>query len=273
VEITLLDKLKMRLMIYCQLHRMPSIKDALRTFINPIDSTRDIEFSYLIKFLQKNNIKPENVLDISSPFVMAYVLSAKGKVIKTDINPDEREMIKESHNLRFKLEDGTKLSFADNTFDLVYSISVIEHIYQKYAEAVIEMIRVLKPGGYLYLTFPVAAQHVEEWQDQKAYPTQYQNDGKAFFQYRFDNNDVGRILAELKDIDVMDRSIYCERSDGEYDRVMKKLHKTPKIGKLTSVRKGLINFWSSFSLLESCPNSIEQTKSFGNLSLMLKKRK
>jgi len=272
MEITFWDKLKMRLMIYCQLHRMPSLKHALRIFINPIDSTRDIEFSYLIKYLQQNNLKPENILDISSPFIMAYVLSADGKVVKTDINPAEREMIKESLNLSFKLEDSTKLSFADNTFDLVYSISVIEHIYQKYTEAVTEMIRVLKPGGYLYLTFPVAAQHREEWLDKKAYPAQYENAGKAFYQYRFDNDDVDRILAELEDIDVIDRSIYWERADGEYDRVMNKLHKTPMIEKLTTMRNGLINLWSTFSLMESRPKSIAQTKSFGNISLMLKKK-
>ena len=270
--ITWLDKLKMRLMIYRQLHRMPNLKDALRIFINPIDSTRDIEFCYLVKFLQQNNLTPENVLDISSPFIMAYVLSAKSKVIKTDINPAEREMVEESPNLIFKLEDGTKLSFADNSFDLVYSISVIEHIYEKYTEAVIEMIRVLKPGGYLYLTFPVAAQHMEEWLDQKAYPTQHENADKSFFQYRFDNKDLELILAELKDVDVIDKSIYCERAYGEYDRVMKKLRKIPSIDRFTSIRKGLINLWASFSLLESSPNSIEQSKSFGNISLILKKK-
>lgn len=272
MEIAFWDKLKMRLLIYCQLHRMPSLKQALRIFINPIDSTRDIEFSYLIKFLQQNNLKPENILDISSPFIMAYVLSAKGNVIKTDINPAEKEMIKENLSLSFKLEDGTKLSFADNTFDLVYSISVIEHIYQKYTEAVTEMIRVLKPGGYLYLTFPVAAQHMEEWLDQKAYPAQYENAGKAFYQYRFDNDDVDRILAGLKDVEVIDRSVYWEKTDGEYDRVMKKLHKTPMIVKLTTLRNGFINLRSTFSLMESSPKNTTQPKSFGNMSLLLKKR-
>lgn len=272
MKITLLDKLKMRLMIYSQLHRLPSLKEALRIFINPIVSTRDVEFSYLIKFLQHNKLQPENILDLSSPFILAYVLSVKGKVVKTDINPAEREMIKENPNLRFKVEDGTKLSFTDNTFDLVYSISVIEHIYQKYSEAVVEMIRVLKPGGYLYLTFPVAAKHTEEWLEQKTYPTQFENAGKAFFQYRFDQNDVDRILVESQDVDVVDRSIYWERTDGVYDRTMMRLHKKPYCSKFITIRNGYINLCSSIFLMEDKPSDFEKAKSFGNLSIILRKK-
>lgn len=272
MNITFWDKLKMRLIIYGQLHRMPSVKDAIRILINPIDSTRDIEFCYLIKYLGQNNLIPENILDISSPFVMAYVLSKQSKVIKTDINPVEMEMIKESQNLKFKLEDGTKLSFADNSFDLVYSISVIEHIYQKYTDAVNEMIRVLKPGGYLYLTFPVAPKHQEEWLDYKVYAEQYEKANKTFFQYRFDSIDMEHLLALMENVELIVSSIYWERTNGGYDRVMKKLQKKPIFEKLNSVRNGFINFWSSCTLMEKQPTNSVQSKSYGNAILLLRKR-
>lgn len=272
MKINFWDKLKTRLLIYCQLRRFPSVKSAFRIFINPIDSTREIEFSYLIKYLQQNNIKPECVLDISSPFVMAYVLSANSTVIKTDINPIEKEMIKKGPKLRFILEDATKLSFPDNSFDLVYSISVIEHIYEKYTNAINEMLRVLKPGGYMYLTFPVAKNHTEEWLDQRTYPTQYKNSDKAFFQYRFDENDVVGMLDGLNEIEIADMSIYWERADGEYDKTMKRLRVKPFNSKFTSLRNGLINIYSSIFLLETSPTDFSNAKEFGNISIMLRKK-
>ena len=48
---------------------------------------------------------------------------------------------------------GEKLVFADNTFDLVYSSNVLEHV-QDPAKVLSEGIRVLKPGGYLFFTYP-----------------------------------------------------------------------------------------------------------------------
>jgi SAM-dependent methyltransferase len=248
------------------------MKQMLRTIINPFDITRDVEFGYLLKALNSNNIRLGTILDISSPFIMAYILSGNSRVTKTDINPAEREMIKEDANLTFQLEDGTRLSFRDNSFDLVYSISVIEHIYEKYAEAVKEMIRVLKPGGYLYLTFPVSDRHVEEWLDHRIYPEQFQKNGKSFFQYRFDQDDVTRLLGSLSNVDLVDMSLYWEKETGGYDRCIGRMQKKPFMEKLRSVRNGLISLWSSLTLLERSHQGFEHARSFGNVSLLLKKR-
>jgi len=48
---------------------------------------------------------------------------------------------------------GEALSFPDQTFDLVYSSNVLEHV-QDPARVLAESIRVLKPGGYLFFTYP-----------------------------------------------------------------------------------------------------------------------
>jgi SAM-dependent methyltransferase len=54
-------------------------------------------------------------------------------------------------NLRFALADGMALPFPDATFDLVLSHAVIEHVV--YAPRYLrECARVLKPGGWLYLS-------------------------------------------------------------------------------------------------------------------------
>ena len=50
--------------------------------------------------------------------------------------------------------DVRALPFPDNHFDGYWSIGVIEHFWDGYDAALREMRRVLKPGGYLFLTFP-----------------------------------------------------------------------------------------------------------------------
>ncbi len=58
------------------------------------------------------------------------------------------------NGLRFSLlkEDARKMSFADNTFDIIFSISVFEHVHNL-ESALAEMYRVLRPGGFLFTEF------------------------------------------------------------------------------------------------------------------------
>ena len=57
--------------------------------------------------------------------------------------------------------------FASGVFDLVISISLIEHVKEP-EELVKEMVRTTKPGGYIYLSFPpfyspVGGHHFSPW--------------------------------------------------------------------------------------------------------------
>ncbi len=56
--------------------------------------------------------------------------------------------------LQVSVADVRKLPFEDNFFDGYWSLGVIEHFYEGYQEIANEMYRVIKPGGYLFLTFP-----------------------------------------------------------------------------------------------------------------------
>lgn len=57
--------------------------------------------------------------------------------------------------LEFSVQDISSLAFEANTFDMVYCISVLEHLSEK--EAVLnEFARVLKPGGTLILTCDIS---------------------------------------------------------------------------------------------------------------------
>ena len=73
---------------------------------------------------------------------------AKNKLAKLDS--------KNEFNLQVMLEDGRKLPFPENTFDIVVSFSAVEHMekYDDRLKAIEEMARVVKPGGFIVLTGP-----------------------------------------------------------------------------------------------------------------------
>tara|TARA_B100000674_G_C37885106_1_gene936260 strand:+ start:309 stop:1094 length:786 start_codon:yes stop_codon:yes gene_type:complete len=64
------------------------------------------------------------------------------------------EINKRAPHLNVKIGDLRNLEFEDNTFDGYWSLGVIEHFYDGYDSLISEMYRVLKPGGYLIISFP-----------------------------------------------------------------------------------------------------------------------
>ncbi len=56
--------------------------------------------------------------------------------------------------LKLSVGDVRQLDFPNDTFDGYWSLGVIEHFFDGYDQIAAEMHRVLKPGGFLFLTFP-----------------------------------------------------------------------------------------------------------------------
>jgi SAM-dependent methyltransferase len=266
------DKLRTVLEIYGIIHHLPGWRQAFKILINPMDSTRYVEFAHLLRFLDKKGFRPQRILDVSSPYILSYVLSKTGKVIKTDINPGEGKFIREGKNLSFRPEDATRLSFGDDSFDLVCSISVIEHIHGNYLTAVREMARVTRPGGYLYLTFPVSSTRMEEWLEEDPYGVQHRAEGRWFFQYRFSEEEMAGICSASSEMEVLDQSVYWERKAGPYNRVMEWLRKDYGVGKINVLKNSLVNLASGIFLLDNRPAEFRYSKSFGNASIVLRKK-
>ena len=69
-----------------------------------------------------------------------------------DINPDYIQMASSRLNGRFMVMDGTRLEFADETFDHVVSVAILHHLTD---EQVVQMVRearrVCKPSGRVHL--------------------------------------------------------------------------------------------------------------------------
>lgn len=107
------------------------------------------------------------VLDFGSgvsffPFALAH----QGyRVVAFDVDPCVRRdftkamqaMALDRDQMKFVLGEGKSLSFADCSFDFIYSISVLEHI-PKPETLVSDLARVLTPGGVLLLTIDICLQ-------------------------------------------------------------------------------------------------------------------
>ena len=78
----------------------------------------------------------------------------------TDYDSQQIQIARQRHpendRLIFQVDDATRLSFQDSSFDLVVSQNVFHHL-KNWQSGVREIARVLKPGGFLLwldLTFP-----------------------------------------------------------------------------------------------------------------------
>jgi SAM-dependent methyltransferase len=105
----------------------------------------------------------QRVLDVSSPKVLSLYLGARGKpIVATDL--DDSKIFSRWQTLArlsgvkdytVEYQDARKLSYPDNSFDAVYSISVIEHIPGKGdTEALEDFGRVVRPGGLVVVEVP-----------------------------------------------------------------------------------------------------------------------
>jgi SAM-dependent methyltransferase len=114
------------------------------------------------------------ILDISSPKLLSLYLAYHGaEVYATDLDDPKIFSrwkifadVLSLKNYHVAYEDARQLSFPDNHFDAVYSISVIEHIPgDGDTEAIAECRRVLKPTGKLIVQVPYRRQHQEIYLD------------------------------------------------------------------------------------------------------------
>ncbi len=136
----------------------------LHMLFSPMVLTRYFEFEFAWRHL--SDTQAARYLDVSSPFTFPIVLMSEGRAARADlINPDKHDLaLIEQHIAAYKL--GTQCAvhsclieevpFADETFDLITSISVVEHIPRD-REAIGKMWALLKPGGRLIVTVPCAA--------------------------------------------------------------------------------------------------------------------
>jgi SAM-dependent methyltransferase len=142
-------------------------------------------------------------LDVSSPKLLPSLLQHEGKGDWTAVDLFEREVEQWTAvdpHLDMRVEDATRLSFADETFDACLCVSVIEHVpADGDATAMAEMWRVLRPGGVLHLTTDVAPAARDIYVGQEVYgAASFRMDSdRVFFARHYTADDVERRLLGL----------------------------------------------------------------------------
>lgn len=122
------------------------------------------------------------------------------KAIGVDYAEKTIEIVKKTKpELDIRFGDVRKLDFENAFFDGYWSFGVIEHFYCGYEEIINEMQRVLKPGAYLFITFP----HMSRLRKIKARKNKYlewknnENEINNFYQFALDEKKVISDLEKL----------------------------------------------------------------------------
>ena len=181
-------------------------------FAAPMSYVRMIELPLTILLM---DLKSEfRLMDISSPKLLSLYLGTNG--FSDIVISDSEEYFVEDFEIyarefRFSPQietfDATSMPFDDNSFDRVFSVSVLEHVPDRGdIDIAREVSRVLRPGGIFVITCPAGRAYDEEWLEKKDFywPTKIREDGYAFFQRRYDEQSIhgrfGNIGFEIEDV-------------------------------------------------------------------------
>lgn len=203
-----------------------------KLLLNPVSIVRYFEFDFVKSNLDL--IDELNILDVSSPYLFGFFISAKNNCNYHYINPDKQDLAN-VRSLVNKIQftgkyltdclDAKRMHYPDDNFDRIVSISVIEHVNSNGdSEVMHEMWRVLKPGGLLNLTFPVKKDYEKEFISENIYNlNQVENNGKFFFQRYYNNNKIEeRLLSSINNYEIVEKKVFGETTKGFYDGYKKR---------------------------------------------------
>lgn len=164
----------------------------------PMNYVRIVELPLTLELLQLQ--KDESILDISSPKLLSLYLAVNGfnQVTISDLLDyfiDDFKLLSDKFKISPKLEafDATNIPYENNSFDKVFSVSVLEHIPDLGdVEVVREVARVLKPNGIFVITLPAYKTYLEEWLPKRTFywPGKEREDGCIFYQRRYTKEEI-----------------------------------------------------------------------------------
>ena len=194
------------------LRRRGYSRQAMIRLVIPMDPSRYLELPQTIAQL---GARPgERVLDLASPKLAAVALARAGvDVTSVDLFEEEvrtwSDLAGDVRGLRFGVADGRALPYADASFDHAFSVSVLDHVPgEGDFTALAELARVVRPGGRVILTLPFSEPYHEDWRDRPLYGDQEPGpDGRYFFERRYDEARLQRLIAAAPGLLLTDRSV------------------------------------------------------------------
>lgn len=197
------------------------VRRGMYLLMRPIDYWRVFEFPIALDFLQPT--RGERILDESSPKLFALYLASKfhSVVYPMDIYDDQGL----TDTLTYKKWTGEKdlhpvqadmrlLPFPDDTFDKVFSISALEHVFPAKGGdviALLEAARGLKYGGLAVFTVPFTKQHSIEYLKKDVYERKRTSPNeKLFYQRRYDAESLRTLLGQCPVLELESQEFICE---------------------------------------------------------------
>ena len=196
-----------------QLMRSGEKRWGWRMFQSPVSLFRYAEFDFVLHAAEWG--KSPRVLDVGSPRLFAaYLLTHYLDIKLTMTNPDKTDAADSRRFLAACGLNGERVQVSSHvvadlpseggSFDTIYSISVLGHVQIEEQQAFLSKLwSLLRPGGRLVLTVPVAASYREEYRDEDVYHLGRERNaaGLVFFQRVYDadalKNQVVQPLAAL----------------------------------------------------------------------------
>jgi len=202
------------------------VGQAGRLALYPMDSTRYFEFDWIWSQLQRLR-GVRKYLDVSSPrfLPLSYVRRAEVEHAWF-VNPDTADLatteqwadaLALSGRCHFSAAPIESSPLADQSFDVITSISVFEHIVDE-GRALARVRRLLAPGGTLLLTLPCTAAGYDQYRDYDEYNLATpDSEGRYFFQRFYDSaslrNRIFSVLGEPRQL-----TVYGECEPGYFGR-------------------------------------------------------
>ena len=190
-------------------------KNGLKFLLYPVGYWRLIPNAILER--EFATLAPRDVLDVGSPKLMSLRFASLGaSVTATDLDDPAlfhrwraAAVAMGFRNYCAGFEDATGLPYPDASFDMVYSISVVEHIPDD-AAAISEMLRVTRPHGRVIVEVPYR-QHAEVLTrntDTKGKLLEH----PAFYERRYDAALLTENLAKCSrpSVVILGESLYCD---------------------------------------------------------------
>ncbi len=120
-------------------------------------SQKHIEFRKFVKFIKKHNITLSNAVILDAGCGSGYSSNLiyntfhPQKLISFDFMPEQIELAKKNNPYAiYYVDDVSCIQQPEETFDAVFVFGILHHV-PKWKEAINELNRVIKKGGYLFI--------------------------------------------------------------------------------------------------------------------------